>query len=274
MRPWEADVENDIVSFKSDTDSIQRWYLYHISGWTVGQYLRDGWSIAYLDPELLANEFFQKIYIKDVIWPVEGLKKFLNDCDEAAICNAAQLQIIKNAMILLQNLTIDTVDGNIANQRNRPGLRVNKTIAEKKFRKWAFILANTFWDHQVSEQALLNLRSEELLVYNTIILASIQRQMRGRNLTKMDPQPLDSNEITPVSMRRVAEVIHVPRETVRRHIFSLKKKELVTEHPLGGVYAPRSLLVKSRANIPEMRLRLTLNAVNAMISMGVFELDK
>lgn len=257
--------------------ALRHWNHQSVAHWTVARYLTDAWPGMGLRRSVLQDPALARVTVADVLDSHEALDAFLSECRRIPGCGARQQACIRQALACV---TPPSVDGATAGESepssSTPRLRTDPEARDALLRKWAFVLGNTLWEIQVFEQTAMNLRAEEDLVYRTIILAAIQRILRERGPTEpvfMGKTPLPTQQITPVSMRRVAEVTGIPRETVRRHVEFLKERGLVGQHPDGGVYAPNSLQVRTAAGIMDKRLNSILRAVNSLIDMGVLVHD-
>ena len=257
--------------------ALQLWNHENVAHWTVAQYLTDAWPGMGLRRSVLQDPALARVTVADVLRSSESLDAFLAECRRIPGCGARQQACIRTALACVappsaEGATVgDTLPSSAAHR-----LRTDPEARDALLRKWAFVLGNTLWELQVFELAALDLRAEEDLVYRTVILASIQRVLRERGPTEpvfMGENPLPAHQITPVSMRRVAEVTGIPRETVRRHVELLKERGLVDQHPDGGVYAPNSLRIRASAGLMDKTLQSVLRAVNSLIDMGVLVPD-
>lgn len=268
MREDERGDGNDMDA----TRLLRLWHHRSVATWTVARFLTEGWPDVGLRHRVLTDPTLERTTVAEALATPEALEAFLAQCRRIPECGARQLSRIRQALLSAAAPPEDggTAPGHAPTYGGR--LRIDPGARQDLLRKWAFIVGNTLWDIQLLEQAALDLRPEEDLVYRTIILASIQRMLRERDATApifQGETPLPTADITPVSMRRVAEVTRIPRETVRRHVQLLKDRGLVDDHPNGGVYAPASLRRRVSAGIQEKRLQALVSAVNTLIDMGV-----
>jgi len=259
------------------TRLLRLWHYRSFATWTVARYLTEGWPDVGLRRRVLEDPLLRRVTVAEVVATPDTLEAFLAECRGIPECGARQLARIRQA--LLSAAAPPDAGGTAPDPASGGGgrLRIDPDARQTLLRKWAFILGNTLWDIELFEQAALDLRPEEDLVYRTIILVSIQRILRERDATAAVFQgdaPLPTADIAPVSMRRVAEVTRIPRETVRRHVQLLKDRGFVDDHPDGGVCAPASLRRRVSAGIQEKRLQALVSAINTLIDMGVLVWDE
>ena len=263
------------------SQALRLWNHQNVADWTVARYLADAWPDTGLRRRVLSDPMLARATVAEVVRNPAALDAFVSECRQIPECGARQQARIRQALLCVTPPQADEANDEIpAQDCCTPGgvrrLHIDPETKEALLRKWAFVLGNTLWDIQLFELTALDLRPEEDLVYRTIILASIQRILRERGPTHqvfMGEAPLPQHQITPVSMRRVAEVTGIPRETVRRHVQVLKLRGFVDEHPDGGVFAPNSLRIRVSAGLMDKGLQSILTAVNSLIDMGVLVSD-
>ena len=270
------DDRQDANSLRVD-QTLRLWNHQNVADWTVARYLADAWPDTGLRHRVLTDPVLARVTVAEVVRSPAALDAFVSECRRIPECGAHQQARIRQALLSVTPPQADEANvGTPAHGCRTPDgatrLRIDPEAKETLLRKWAFVLGNALWEIQLFEHRALDLRPEEDLVYRTIILASIQRILRERGPTApvfMGEAPLPPQQITPVSMRRVADVTGIPRETVRRHVQVLKERGLVDQHPDGGVFAPNSLRIRVSAGLMEKSLQSILTAVNILIDMGV-----
>jgi hypothetical protein len=262
-------------------EALRLWKHQNVADWTVARYLADAWPDIGLCHRVSSDPILARATVAEVVRNPAALDAFLAQCSQIPECGARRQARIRDALLCVMPPQADEANNQFpAQDCDTPDatsrLRIAPETKEALLRKWAFVLGNALWDIQLFELTALDLRPEEDLVYRTIILASIQRILRERGPAHpvfMGDAPIPPHQITPVSMRRVAEVTGIPRETVRRHVQVLKMRGFVDEHPDGGVFAPNSLRIRVSAGLTDKGLQLFLTAVNSLIDMGVLVTD-
>lgn len=253
--------------------ALRLWNHQNVAHWTVAKYLTVAWSDIALRRRVINDPVLARVTVAEVLHDNDALDAFLSECRKIPECGVRQVERIRKALLCVAPQAIeDSLAESATKEVTAPRLRIDADAKREMLRKWAFVLGNTLWDIQLFEQIGLDLRPEEDLVYRTIILASIQRILRESGPTApvfTEEAPVPLHQITPVSMRRVAEITQIPRETVRRHVQLLKARGLVDYHPDGGVYAPNSLQILKSAGLIDVLLQSILTAVNSLIEMGV-----
>jgi len=88
---------------------------------------------------------------------------------------------------------------------------------------------------QLEPQRIYGLRAEEFQVFLLVVVATVQRHVRGATpeSPKLDRTPLGPEDAGAISRRRIAETLGIPLETVRRHVAKLVARGLVVERGQG-----------------------------------------
>lgn len=125
-------------------------------------------------------------------------------------------------------------------------LEFDKSRHLEVWRLAAYSAANCLVSMQLKEMKLYGLRPAELLVFDTIALASVQRGVR--NLRKFDPSIADlrpTNESNgTISRRRVAETTGIPRANVGRILTRLMDRGMVIEVGRGQLQVPIGIVLQ------------------------------
>lgn len=110
----------------------------------------------------------------------------------------------------------------------------------------AYEMANALLSMELDLQRALGLRAEERQVFFAIVVATVQRFARtaGRNTEHAGRDPLPRALAGHISRRRIAEVLDLPFETVRRHVSKLMEKGLVVELKRGQLSTPGGTLAR------------------------------
>lgn len=123
-------------------------------------------------------------------------------------------------------------------------------------------------------QQHFNLRAEEHQVYLPITLSTVQRFVRNASLDDpyIDRTPLPDKYAGTISRRRIADVLGIPVETVRRIASRFLEEGLIVEHSRGGLSTGTGMLAKlSRNNSNEKIARRLISSINALIRLGAIE---
>jgi hypothetical protein len=125
-------------------------------------------------------------------------------------------------------------------------LEFDKSRHVKVWRMAAYAAANCLVEMQLKELNLYRLRPAELLVFDTIALASVQktfRTVRHFDSETADLQPTDNNNGT-ISRRRVADTTGLPRATVGRILDRLIARGMVVEVARGRLQVPVGVVLQ------------------------------
>jgi hypothetical protein len=138
----------------------------------------------------------------------------------------------------------------------------------------AYEMGNALLMLNLQLQQHFNLRSEEYQVYLLIVLSTVQRFARTTSID--DPYvcraPLPSSHAGSISRRRIAEVLGIPLETVRRIVNRFLEIGLIVERGRGGLSTPGGTLQKlSDDNTHEKIVRRFVATINTMIRLGAVE---
>jgi DNA-binding MarR family transcriptional regulator len=125
-------------------------------------------------------------------------------------------------------------------------LEFEKSRHADVWRMATYAAANCLVEMQLKELRLYGLRPAELLVFDTIALASVQktfRTVRHLGANTSDLQPTDEGNGT-ISRRRVAETTGLPRATVGRILDRLKARGMVSEVGRGRLQVPVGVVMQ------------------------------
>jgi hypothetical protein len=134
-------------------------------------------------------------------------------------------------------------------------------------------IANTLLLANLDLQRAFGLRAEEFQVLLVIVVATVQRYARERD---PDPayrskQPLPSELASSISRRRIAEILAIPLETVRRHVTRLIAAGLIVERGRGRLATPGGTLQRLDAlGAPARVTSQVLALANTLIRDGIF----
>jgi DNA-binding transcriptional ArsR family regulator len=119
-----------------------------------------------------------------------------------------------------------------------------------------YVTTNHMLSIHLRSMEIFRLRPAELLVFQIVAAANIQRPVRaeghlGRDTT--DIVPGDETNGT-ISRRRIAETTGLPRETVRRLLERLKARGLVVERGRGKMQVPVGIIMQGEYSCDPMEM--------------------
>lgn len=112
----------------------------------------------------------------------------------------------------------------------------------------AYSAANCLVAMQLNEMKYYQLRPAELLVFDIVALASVQRTFRNvRKLEETTPdiRPTNASNGT-ISRLRVADITGLPRATVARILQRLMERGMVHEVARGRLQVPTGIVLQGR----------------------------
>lgn len=138
----------------------------------------------------------------------------------------------------------------------------------------AYEMGNALLMLNLELQKRFDLRAEEYQVYLLIILSTVQRFARTTGID--DPHvcraPLPASHAGSISRRRIAEVLGIPLETVRRIVRRFLDMGLIIERGRGGLCTPGGTLLKLSEDMAhEKIIRRFVATINTMIRLGAIE---
>ena len=133
---------------------------------------------------------------------------------------------------------------------------------------------NVLFNLNLELQNHFKLRAEDHQVYLLITLTTVQQFVRNASLDDpyIDRTPLPDSYAGTISRRRIADVLGIPVETVRRIVSRFLEEGLIVEHGRGGLATSSGMLAKlSRNNANEKIARRLISSINALIRLGAIE---
>lgn len=156
-----------------------------------------------------------------------------------------------------------------------PRIRVNRARFESEARPTAYAATNGY----LALHAIINdtfaMPPAKLLLYMTIMMAAVQRVMRGDELPDdlRDATPLPDEYVRYISRRALAEATGLSRETVRRMVAEMLDEGLLTEGPRGGLAAKSGLLAQTRVQQGLSALITEFGSITErLLKLGVLEI--
>lgn len=159
--------------------------------------------------------------------------------------------------------------------RARRGLAVDARGFAASERAAAYEITNTILTMNLRLQTALAMRPEELQVFLVIVLATVQRYTRS---PEPDPAfltniPLPASLAGFTSRRRIADVLGIPLETVRRHVIRLIERGLVVERARGKLCTPGGTLAQlGEVDVPAAIASDLVALSNVLLRQGAFTL--
>jgi len=141
----------------------------------------------------------------------------------------------------------------------------------------AYEMANTLLRMNLRLQSALGMRPEEFQVFLVIVLGTTQRFVRSAAPAPefLTRAPLPAALAGYVSRRRIADVLGVPLETVRRHVRRLLSCGLVVERRRGRLTTPGGTLKRLAGHgVPAGLLGDVAALVNALLRQGALTTAK
>jgi hypothetical protein len=123
-------------------------------------------------------------------------------------------------------------------------------------------------------QQHVNLRAEEYQVYLLIIMSTVQKFARSASPDDpfADRTALPYAQAGTISRRRIADVLGIPVETVRRIVSRFLDAGLIVEHTRGGLTTKSGILEQlSQDNTHEKIARRLVSSINTLIRLGAIE---
>jgi hypothetical protein len=123
-------------------------------------------------------------------------------------------------------------------------------------------------------QQHFKMRAEEYQVYLLIVMTSVTRFVRTASPDDpyVDRTPLPMGQFGTISRRRIADVLGIPVETVRRVVNGLLAEGLLVEHSRGRLSTQTGVLQgMSQDKTHEKIVRRLITSVNTMIRLGAIE---
>lgn len=155
---------------------------------------------------------------------------------------------------------------------NNKRLTVNEAVLDQKLRYTGYQLTNGFLAFFNAMRDTAGLEPDDLLIYCTVIAASIQRRLRDREEHDVHTGELAISETNfrPISRRAVAEATGLSRELVRRKINRMIEDGLLVEDSRGV----KTVNVVSKAGAASNVRHLTgilAGLANTLLAEGILE---
>jgi hypothetical protein len=168
-------------------------------------------------------------------------------------------------------VNVDTTEGS--------GTAASKLIVNRprflaEARPSAYAAANGYLTLHAIISDTFKMPPAKLLLYVTIMMAAVQRVMRGGELPDdlRDATPLPDEHVRYISRRALAAATGLSRETVRRMVIELLEEGLLSEGPRGGLAAKAGLLAQPHVTRGLAALVTEYCAIaNRMLRLGVLE---
>jgi hypothetical protein len=145
-----------------------------------------------------------------------------------------------------------------------PVLALDRVRFAEVERLAAYEIGNTLLIAHLDLQRAFGMRAEEYQVFFLIVIATVQRYARSGD---PDPayqgsKPLPAEMAASISRRRIADVLGIPVETVRRIVKGLLDRGLVVERGRGRISTPGGAL--AHLGVDQTPLRLA----GQMVALG------
>jgi hypothetical protein len=141
----------------------------------------------------------------------------------------------------------------------------------------AYEIANALLLTSLDLQTRVGLRAEPYQVFMLIVIATVQRYARAtdqdeRYLTRT---PLPTVLSGAISRRRIAEVLGIPLETVRRHVAGLLSHGLIVERSRGKLSTPGGTLERIGGDAtPEKIAKQIVSLANLLIRKEIVRVER
>ncbi|WP_292290300.1 hypothetical protein [Marivita sp.] len=138
----------------------------------------------------------------------------------------------------------------------------------------AYEMGNLLLMLNLQLQQRFGLRAEEYQVYLLIVLATVQRfaNISDVNTENLSRAPLPPDLAGSISRRRIADVLGIPFETVRRTVASLLDRGLIEERSRGCLSTRGGTLqYLGEDATPEKLARRFISSINTMIRIGAIK---
>jgi hypothetical protein len=128
------------------------------------------------------------------------------------------------------------------------GLELDKDRLAAVWRIAAYTTANCLVAMQLNQLRAYRLRPVELLIFDIVALASVQRnfrELRHLDAATVDLRPTDESNGT-ISRRRVSDITGLPRATVARIVLRLIGRGMVHEVGRGHLQVPVGVVLQGQ----------------------------
>lgn len=138
----------------------------------------------------------------------------------------------------------------------------------------AYEIGNALLMLNLELQQHLKLRAEEYQVYLLIVLSTVQRFARAASPDDafVDSTPLPDSHTGTISRRRIADVLGIPVETVRRIVARFLDAGLIVERRRGGLASHGGMLGILSGDDPHEKItRRLITSINSLLRLSVIE---
>lgn len=160
--------------------------------------------------------------------------------------------------------------------RSTISVRLNLERHDEVWRLAAYSLENCLLDLQSLQLKLYNLGPLDLMIFNVVAVASLQKTIRGVgrfNELTTDVVPTNESNGT-ISRRRISEATGIARATVARSLQRLTALSLVVERGRGQLQVPVGIVLKGKfARHPADLYAPVLNLFEQFIRLGLVNLE-
>jgi hypothetical protein len=125
-------------------------------------------------------------------------------------------------------------------------LELNSARHSEVWRLAAYAVGNCLLAMQVRQLRLYAMRPLDLLIFNMVALACVQRSIRSVRMLDLNTDDINpTNELNgTTSRRRIAESSGLPRSTVARALSRLMSKGMVVERSRGRLQVPVGIVLQ------------------------------
>lgn len=110
----------------------------------------------------------------------------------------------------------------------------------------AYLLENLLLSMQLKQMQVYDLKPADLLVFNLIAVASVQKSARSARALSCDTPDFTPSDCGngSISARRIAEIADLPRTSVARSLARLKARSMVVERGRGQLQVPVGIILQ------------------------------
>jgi biotin operon repressor len=156
----------------------------------------------------------------------------------------------------------------------RKEIAINADSIAPNARAIAYAITVNFVDeYETINSAFGNMRPVKLMIYLTIVLSTVQKQMRSPSSENLGVQSFDEIEIGYISRRAIAESTGIPRENVRRIVQELIDDGRIIEASNGYVRQPPGFMeMPGIIEAVKELLQGTVKTMQALIDLRVIQI--
>jgi hypothetical protein len=155
-----------------------------------------------------------------------------------------------------------------------PTITLNRARLTAQARPAAYIAANGYLTLNSIVSETFKMPPAKQLLYMTIMMAAVQRLMRGNELPDdlRDATALPDAYVGYVSRRALAAATGLSRETVRRMVLEMLDEGLLSQGPRGGLAAKSGVLAQAHVQTGLAALVAGFGAITtSLLNLGVLE---